>query len=449
MAVSFYRGPDARRRWIMRWHHWFRNALTQPRTGRISRPRPPGRRRLRPRLEQFEDRTLLASYPAGSVSDLIKDINAANAAGGMNTITLTAPTSSPYVLTAVDNTTDGANGLPVIANKDTLRIIGNGNTIERTTASGTPAFRLFDVASGAALTLENLTLQNGLAFGSGSASEGGAIYSQGTLILSAVTAQDNMAQGSDATVVNKKTTPGNDAKGGGIWSNGSLTAENGARIQNNQAIGGYGVIQLSCQGCGVDVAGGSGWGGGLYVAGGSVSLTAITVSNNSALGGKGGPNGNAYGGGLYMDPATVTLSSDTVNDNQATGYVSPSGPGRTSSSYGGAMYVNGGTVNLSGDVVDGNFAGGWPGLQWSYDDSQDSYGGGLYVAAGTVTLSNDTVENNVAIGASYAIGAGLDIASHAKVSIDAFTVSNTISNTSYYPSIFSRIDNIDGPYTQT
>ena len=40
----------------MRWHHWFRNGLTQPRTGRISRPRPPGRGRLCPRLEQFEDR---------------------------------------------------------------------------------------------------------------------------------------------------------------------------------------------------------------------------------------------------------------------------------------------------------------------------------------------------------------------------------------------------------
>ena len=50
----------------MRWHHWFRNGLTQPRKGRMSRPRPPGRRRLRPRLEPFEDRTLLSSYSAAS-----------------------------------------------------------------------------------------------------------------------------------------------------------------------------------------------------------------------------------------------------------------------------------------------------------------------------------------------------------------------------------------------
>src|SRR5262245_2941922 len=145
-----------------------------------------GRRRSPLILEPLEDRTALSNFNAATVSDLIADINAANAAGGTNTITLTAPTTSPYVLTAVDNTTDGPTGLPVItggSKPDTLTIIGNRDTIERSTASGTPAFRLFDVASGASLTLQNLTLQNGLAFGSGSSAEGGAIFNQGTLVL--------------------------------------------------------------------------------------------------------------------------------------------------------------------------------------------------------------------------------------------------------------------------
>ena len=114
-------------------------------------------------LEQLEDRALLASYTAVSVSDLITDINAANTAGGANTITLTAPTTAPYVLTAVNNTTTatGANGLPVIAANDNLTIVGNGDTIERSIATGTPDFRLLDVAAGASLTLQNLTLQGG------------------------------------------------------------------------------------------------------------------------------------------------------------------------------------------------------------------------------------------------------------------------------------------------
>src|SRR4051795_3866573 len=39
-------------------------------------------------VEPLESRRLLASFTASSVTDLIADINAANAAGGTNTITL-------------------------------------------------------------------------------------------------------------------------------------------------------------------------------------------------------------------------------------------------------------------------------------------------------------------------------------------------------------------------
>ncbi len=73
------------------------------------------RRARRPRLEQLEGRVVLSSYTAATVSDLIADINASNHAGGPNTITLSAPSSSPYFLTSVDNTTDGPTGLPVVA----------------------------------------------------------------------------------------------------------------------------------------------------------------------------------------------------------------------------------------------------------------------------------------------------------------------------------------------
>src|SRR5262245_20696791 len=74
-------------------------------------------------LEALEDRTLLNSYLAATTADLINDINLANQAGGTNTITLTAPPSSPYTLTTFDNTIDGATGLPVIAAGDNLTIV--------------------------------------------------------------------------------------------------------------------------------------------------------------------------------------------------------------------------------------------------------------------------------------------------------------------------------------
>jgi hypothetical protein len=364
---------------------------------------------LCPRLEQCEDRTLLASYTAASVKDLIADINAANAAGGTNTIALTAPAASPYVLTAVDNTTDGANGLPVIAKKDTLTMIGNGDTIERSTASGTPAFRLLDVASGASLTLQNLTLQNGLALGSGSAAEGGAIYNQGTLVLSAVTVQNNLAQGSG----DKSAGP---AAGGGIWSGSSLTLENGTLLQNNQAIGAPGFSGGQFE---PPIQGGDASGGGLYLSGGTANLTGVSIDNNLALAGVGA---NAYGGGLYLAAGTLNLSSATVDGNQATARDTIAFAANTCN--GGGLYVAGGTANLSGDTVDGNTASEFFGGNMT---SHVTFGGAIYVAAGgTVTLCNDTVQNNAASGQGF--GGGLYIAPKATVYIDAFTVVNTINN---------------------
>jgi hypothetical protein len=270
---------------------------------------------VRPGLEQLEDRLVPSNFTAATASDLIADINAANKHGGTNTITLTATATSPYVLTAVDNTTNGANGLPIIAKNDILTIIGNGDTIERNTASGTPNFRLFDVASEGSLILENLTLQNGLAFGAGSSAEGGAIFNQGTADLDAVTVQNNIARGKPGvSTIASKATPGQSAAGGGIYSNGALTLEAGTIVQNNQAIGGDGGLMLGVNGVSRR-PGGNGLGGGVYIAGGTATLTHSTMTANNARAGLGiyGTKAVGEGGGLYIDPAaTVSLDAFTV-----------------------------------------------------------------------------------------------------------------------------------------
>jgi hypothetical protein len=64
---------------------WFHSLLASWKSGlsRSRRPQPrPARRGTRLVLERLEDRTLLSSYTAYTASDLIADINAANAAGG-------------------------------------------------------------------------------------------------------------------------------------------------------------------------------------------------------------------------------------------------------------------------------------------------------------------------------------------------------------------------------
>jgi hypothetical protein len=429
-------------------------------------------------LEQLEDRSLPSNFTAFTVSDLIADIKSANNGGGTNTITLTASTSSPYVLTAVDNGTDGPTGLPVIKKGDTLTIVGNGDTIERSTASGTPDFRLFDVASGASLTLETVTLQYGLEDGSGNSAEGGAIYNQGTLVLSRATVQNNEAEGSngaDAKSVNQNGGNGQDAAGGGIWSDGSLTLQNGTLVQNNTALGGNGgnpyTLKYYTTSNGGNGANGSG--GGVDVAGGTANLSGGTLSGNVAEGGlagaghisfgntyiDGGYGGVGFGGGVVVTGGTVELTGVTVDSNQAIGNSQPPPPGAQNggTGQGGGVCVLGGVVSLSSDTVDSNSAageGGGLGLfggsvtvsGGTVDSNSAGYlGGGVFAwgAGTTVTLCNLTVEFNTA----YSEG-GIGISSgpyEPTVYIDSFTVAHTINNTDS-SGLNGSTANIDGTY---
>src|SRR3954468_17520687 len=90
--------------------------------GQRARPQLPRQRGPRLTLESLEDRTVPAGFTAATVAELVADINAANLAGGPNTIALAS--GAAFSLTAVDNTADGGNGLPVIAAGDDLTIQG-------------------------------------------------------------------------------------------------------------------------------------------------------------------------------------------------------------------------------------------------------------------------------------------------------------------------------------
>src|SRR5436189_6198298 len=106
-------------------------------------------RRTRLSVERLEDRTVPTAWTAATVAELVQHMNDANASPGPDTITLAA--GATFTLTAVNNTTNGNNGLPVITDGDGLTIVGNGRVIERSAVTGTPAFRLLEVAVGASL----------------------------------------------------------------------------------------------------------------------------------------------------------------------------------------------------------------------------------------------------------------------------------------------------------
>ena len=173
------------------------------------------------------------NWNAKNVSELIAAINAANSAGGVNTITL-AP-GKAFTLTTVNNTTDGPNGLPVIAANNNLTIRGNGATISRSKATGTPAFRLFDVAPGASLALDSLTLANGLVVGdTGMDASGGAILNSAgaTLAVKYSILLNNQVVGGDGA-----GGLGGFGYGGAVCSDGTANFD-GVIFHSNQARGG-------------------------------------------------------------------------------------------------------------------------------------------------------------------------------------------------------------------
>jgi hypothetical protein len=322
-------------------------------------------------IEALESRTLFAAYSASTVTQLVAAINKANASVGADTITLAA--DATFILTASSDTTHGDTGLPRITDGGGLTIVGSGATLDRSTAD--VGCRFFDVAPGGALTLNNLTIQNGAAYsplaGDGTftflPARGGAIFNEGSLSLNSVTIQHCAAQAAGGGFYGTSTAT--DAAGGGIYSTGMLALD-GCTIRNNVAAGGYGqdagFIYADMGGIYYPSSdGGDGIGGGVCIAAGSASLTNSTFTSNAAMAGAGGsgysygPNvagsdgGDGLGGGLYVN-GTVSVRNSTATLNTARGGIagraggsgSKRNTGTAGRGIGGGIYRAGGSLAL-------------------------------------------------------------------------------------------------------
>jgi hypothetical protein len=395
MALSLYRRPPLERKNIMWFSSWLRNRVIN-RLRRWDRFQiRPTAQRFRPRLEAFEDRCLPSGLPyptAATVSQLIADINYADNSGGAFTINLKPSTT--FDLIKADNKTNGANGLPVIGSSKAvdLTIVGNGDPIERVgNRSGSNAFRLFDVAPGASLTLDHVTLQGGWASGTGAAGDGGAVYNQGTL-----------------TVSNGSTFSGSAHLGSGIYNNGGMVTVSNSNLSGIYNTGGT-VTVSNCTGGGISndigtvtVSNSTLSGGGISNYGGTLTVTNSTLSGNSA----------DTGGGIYNNAGTVSVSNSTLSNNSAT--------------YGGGIYNYGGAVTVSHSILSGNtarYGGGIYNVGGSVTVSNGStlsgnsaiadfysnrlgYGGGIYIYSGTVTISDSILSGNTA-DAAVGLGGGI------------------------------------------
>jgi hypothetical protein len=128
------------------------------------------------------------TFHVTTTAELIDAIKVANCDPADNIIELQNPSQREvFTLTRVNNTAGGANGLPVIANAATagkLTINGNNAIIQRDSTSD---FRIFQVASGGNLTL------NQVGIGYGRNRHGGGIFNSGMLTLNNAVVCDHSA----------------------------------------------------------------------------------------------------------------------------------------------------------------------------------------------------------------------------------------------------------------
>ena len=181
----------------------------------------------------------------------------ASAASG-DTITFSLPPNSSITLTSGE----------LLVNKN-LTINGPGAnqlTVRRSSADGTPDFRIFDITG--IVTITGLTISNGKLTDFGA---GGIYNNHGTLTINNCTISGNSA----GTV------------GGGIYNDGGTLTITNSTISGNSA---------------------SHEGGGIYNSG------TLTINNCTISGNYGGFSG---GGIRNFFPATTTITNSTVTDNSA------------------------------------------------------------------------------------------------------------------------------------
>ena len=253
-------------------------------------------------------------------------------------------------------------------------------TIERSTVSGVPNFRL--IATNSDLSINGIALNNGR-----TSYNGGAIYAGGPITLhishAAVTGNSASEGGgvyvsyiAESTMIDHSVISGNTATmdGGGVEEHGTSGS----------------VTLLDTQ-----VIGNSAWSGGGIYADGAAILTNVTVSSNRAAGDGGG-----------IDAGSLTATGSTFSGNSSTSHggglavfgnaflTNSTISGNSSTYAGGGLFAF--TANLNFCTVSGN----------SY--TMPGYmGGGLYVAQ-SATLTSSILTGNVGndVMAPYEITVG-------------------------------------------
>ncbi len=332
------------------------------------------------------------------------------------------------------NNNYGGTALPAIT--DELTIEGNNSTIAETSSGN---FRLMNNSVGNLLTIRNLTMEDGAAFGNGGAiynsghltinnsvfrgnhtvttGNGGAIFlanADSSLTVINSTFENNgaigdggaifAAGGGPVRIINSTFTNnggGNTERGGAIHYDGS----NGARLEiRNSTFTGNSVstIATSYRGGAVSITSATAGSSIAYstfdsneaYAGGAVNLKSVdyflfdhvTMTNNTAASG---------GGGIAGGKVHILFSTIDGNSANYGGGISPDGDfivtqtaltGNTATQSGGAINIgNAVTVRIQGEIKRSEIS----------NNTAQVYGGGLRTEGNSdVTISHSTFSGN-------------------------------------------------------
>ena len=336
---------------------------------------------------------------------------------------------------------DFTNGITI--NKD-ITIDGKGHTIDAKNLG-----RIFSIGEGFTVTLTNATLING------KATEGGAIYNDGSLTLSDVKLSDNAADGYGGAVFNNgelvvsdsvfdsndivnRGSASVDYGGAAIynWYDGTLTVS-GSNFTNNiknykngdnlvGAITTIGNATVS----GSNFVNNSGrWGGAISATGAELrkNSSTLTVSNtifkdNSAL----------YAGAVYIWGSNYNITDCVFDNNTAFG----KGNMTPNNNNGGALVVS--QVSRFNEPITGTISGS------KFTNNKAQYGGAAYFNKGFVTITDSVFENNIAT----AEGGAVDF-SHASVKDLVVSINNSSFVGNKAPVAGAIFTNVDSKITNS
>ena len=336
---------------------------------------------------------------------------------------------------------DFTNGITI--NKDIV-IDGKGHTIDAKNLG-----RIFSIGEGFTVTLTNATLING------KATEGGAIYNDGSLTLSDVKLSDNAADSYGGAVFNNgHLVVGNsvfdsndivnrgsasvDYGGAAIynWKEGTLKVTNSNFINNikNYKNGDNLVGAITTIGnatvSGSNFVNNSGrWGGAISATGAELrkNSSTLTVSNtifkdNSAL----------YAGAVYIWGSNYNIADCVFDNNTAFG----KGNMTPNNNNGGALVVS--QVSRFNEPITGTISGS------KFTNNKAQYGGAAYFNKGFVTITDSVFENNIATAEGGAVGF-----SHASVKDLVVSINNSSFVGNKAPVAGAIFTNVDSKITNS